>query len=158
VASEEQRCTECGLRSGPGEPNCAELRDALLARDFEQGALYGRWHRLAVDSYCVQHGPYVLSAKSLAAHLCGLCIAFERNADQAQLATLQRWLSTNPPIGKPELPTHRGALTIAHVSGIEDPAAYGDAVHEWARSSWEAYHALHPLARDWIALSSAHRR
>jgi hypothetical protein len=53
----------------------------------------GRWtyrrpldQRLAVDAYCVQHAAYVESAKSLAAHLCGLCIAFE---DVGAAAALQ---------------------------------------------------------------------
>jgi len=62
-------CTECGLRTLVGESDCAGLRDLLFARDFEQSALYWQYHRLAVDSYCVQHSPYVRSAKSLAAHL-----------------------------------------------------------------------------------------
>jgi hypothetical protein len=39
-------CADCGLRTDPGEPNCAALRDAMMARDFEQPAL------CAVD----QHG------------------------------------------------------------------------------------------------------
>ena len=137
-----------------GAPDCANLRDRLLARDFEQPALYFRKHRLAVDSYCVQHSPYVKSAKSLAAHLCGLCVALERANDHAQLDRLQRWLSTNPPLEKPDLPVHRGELTIAHVSGIDDPVAYGVAVDEWARSAWQAYAAHHELARRWLAMSA----
>jgi len=149
----EQLCAECGLRTAPGEPDCAGLRDILFARDFEQPALFGRRHRLAVDSYCVQHSSYVLSAKSLAAHLCGLCVALERQTDQALLSGLQRWLSTNPPLEKPELPTFRGALTIGHVSGIGDPEAYLIAVEEWARSAWNAYGTLHELARHWLAMS-----
>jgi len=72
----------------PGRPNCAALRDALLARDFEQPVLFWRHHRLAVDTYCVQHSSYVESAKSLAAHLCGLCVAFEQNNDPTALKRL----------------------------------------------------------------------
>jgi hypothetical protein len=158
VALAEQRCEECGLRAAAGEPDCATLRDLLLARDFEQPALYFGKHRLAVDSYCVQHSSYVRSAKSLAAHLCGLCVALERDNDQALLAGLQRWLSTNPQLDKPDLPMHRGELTIAHVSGIDDPVAYGVAVDEWARSAWEAYAPHHALARQWLAMSAAAQR
>ena len=158
MAVAEQRCAECGLRTAAGAPDCAALRDLLLARDFEQPALYFGKHRLAVDSYCVQHSPYVQSAKSLAAHLCGLCVALERDNDHAQLDRLQRWLSTNPPLGKPDLPADRGELTIAHVSGIDDPVAYGAAVEEWARSAWEAYASYHELARRWLAMSAAATR
>jgi Family of unknown function (DUF5946) len=154
----EQKCAECGLRTAAAEPDCAALRDVLLARDFEQPALYFGKHRLAVDSYCVQHSCYVHSAKSLAAHLCGLCVALERDNDQALLDGLQRWLSSNPPLDRPELPANRGALTIAHVSGIDDPIAYGTAVDEWARSAWKAYGEHHELARRWLAMSATHRR
>jgi hypothetical protein len=128
-------CPDCGLRANPGEPDCAALRDALLARDFEQPALYWRHHRMALDAYCVQHSAYVESAKSLAAHLCGLCVALEYNNDAATLGGIQRWL-----------PVFRGRVTIADVSGIEDPVEYGRAVESWVRSAWEAYRDLQPLA------------
>ena len=95
---------EYGHRADATQPPCDALRDSLLARDFEQPLRYWRYHRLAVDAYCVQHAAYVESAKSLAAHLCGLCIAFEQGGNAAALQKLQRWLSTNPALQKPELP------------------------------------------------------
>lgn len=128
--------------------------DALIARDFEQPALYWKSHRLAVDAYALQHEPYVKSAKSLAAHLCGACIAFEHGNDGAALVRLQKWLSTNPAMRKPELPRLRGELTISHVHGIDDPVEYARRVQEWAKSAWDAYRHLQPIAREWI-LSSA---
>ena len=153
MASEEI-CSDCGMRAAPGQPNCAALRDALLARDFEQPLRYWKHHRLAVDAYCVQHSPYVKSFKSLAAHLCGLYIAFEHNNDPRKLEQLQLWLSTNPKLPKPELPSFRGNLTIADVSGIDDPVLYGQAVEAWARAAWEAYSKLQPAAREWLAMSA----
>jgi hypothetical protein len=129
--------------------------DALLARDFEQPAHYWTFHRLLVDIYSVQHDAYIRSAKSLAAHLCGLCIAVEHDGDERRLRSLQNWLSTNPPIRKPELPQSRGQLTICHVAGSTDPAGYGRAIREWASSAWDAYASLQPLARDWLALARA---
>jgi hypothetical protein len=149
-------CSDCGLGSAAGELDCANLRDLLLARDFEQPALYWRDHRLAIDAYCVQHAAYVESAKSLAAHLCGLCIALEHWYDDSAMRTLQRWL--NPELQKPTLPRFRGDLTIKHVHGIDDAVEYGRAVHDWARSAWEAYRDLHPLAREWLARSAAPAR
>ena len=130
---------ECGLRADVAQPTCGELRDSLLARDFEQPVRYWRFHNLAIDAYCVQHAAYVKSPKSLAAHLCGLCIAFEHRGDATARQKLQRWLSTNPAIQKPELPSFRGGLTIADVYGIEDPTEYGKAVEAWARAAWDAY-------------------
>ena len=157
MAETEELCAECGLRTPKGAPDCARLRDLLFARDFEQPALYWRYHRLAVDSYCVQHSSYVRSAKSLAAHLVGLCVAMEHHNDQALLGGIHRWLSTNPGLEKPALPASRGALTIGHVSGIDDPALYGRAVGEWASSAWDAYAELHGIAREWLRLSTQRR-
>jgi Family of unknown function (DUF5946) len=153
IASGEA-CPECGLRTASGQPTCVQMRDALLARDFEQPVRYWRFHRLAVDAYCLQHEPYVKSGKSLAAHLCGVCIALEHANDASLLERLNRWLSTNPPIKRPALPTFRGALTIAHVHGIDEPVEYGRRVEGWARSAWDAYRDLHPLGREWITLSA----
>jgi hypothetical protein len=150
---EEFVCPECGLRSGAGELRCEEHRDVLLTRDFEQPVLFWRFHRMAVDAYCVQHSPYIASAKSLAAHLCGLCIAIERGNDAEALSQLQRWLSTNPKIEKHALPMARGAVTIGSVYGIDDPVLFGKAVENWARNAWNAYRELQPLARTWLEMS-----
>lgn len=141
-----------------GEPNCEAQRNALLARDFQQPALYWQFHRLAIDAYCVQHSSYIASAKSLAAHLCGLCIAFELADKPEKFRQLQQWLSRNPPIVKPKLPSFKGILTIGSVQAISEPAAYGRAVERWAASAWQAYEGLHPLAREWISLSAADAR
>jgi hypothetical protein len=129
----EEICSECGMRSRVGQPNCSALRDNLSARDFEQPVPYWKYHRLAVDAYCVQHSSYVASSKSLAAHLCGLCVALEQNNDPNKLKQLQLWLSTNPKLPKPVLPHFRGNLTIVDVSGIRDAVSYGLAVEAWAR-------------------------
>ena len=147
-------CAECGLRTAPDQLTCPEMRDAILARDFEQPVAYWRFHRLAIDAYCLQHGPYVKSAKSFAAHLCGMCVAFEHGNDAETLAVINRWLSSNPSIQKPDLPAFRGALTIAHVYGIEESIQYGRAVGEWAKSVWQAYADFQSLARAWIDVAS----
>lgn len=146
-------CDECGVRTAEGEPDCAGLFGLMTARHFEQPALYVRFHRLAVDAYCVQHSPYVKSAKSLAAHLCGLCITFEQGGDDHAMRRLQQWLNANRALQKPEVPRVRGELKIDHLNGIADPAAYGRAIQEWARSAWDAYRDLHSIAREWITLS-----
>lgn len=151
-------CKECGLITSPSEPDCAARFELLSARTFENPMLYGRCHRLAVDAYCVQHSPYVKSAKSLAAHLGGLCIAFEHHGSDHAFRRLQQWLSTNPPILKPDLPPSRGALTIHHITGLETASAYCRAVDEWARAAWDAYTAVHTVARDWVRQALAASR
>ena len=148
----EEACPECG------QPGCEAQRDELLARDYEQPALYWSFHRMAVDAYCMQHSRYVASAKSFAAHLCGLCIAFEHANDAAQFRQLQRWLSTNPKIERPNLPAHRGDITIGKLYGIRDPIRFGETVKSWARAVWEAYQHLQPLARGWLSVTAGKRR
>ena len=144
---------ECGLRPSPGEPDCATQRDLLLARDFEQPVLYWRYHRLAVDAYCLQHVDYIKSAKSFAAHLCGVCITLEHGNNQDSQRKLIEWLNMYPAIAKPEIPQSRGSLNIRHVSGITAPVEYGRAVTEWARSSWDAYREYQHVAREWVLQS-----
>jgi Family of unknown function (DUF5946) len=109
---------------------------------------------MAVDAYCLQHAVYVASAKSSAAHLCGLCVAIEQN-NAGLLRQVQQWLSRNPKIQKPVLPAFRGEVAIGNVHGIEDPAEFGKAVETWARSVWQTYRDLQPLAREWVAWSSS---
>src|ERR1700682_3409581 len=137
-----ERCLECGVRTPQGQPTCPEMHNVVQARELENPAQYWRERRLRVDAYCLQHSAYVESAKSLAAHLCGICIAFEYGNDPAALQRLQRWLSTNPPIVKPAVPAFRGILTVGHVYAVEDSVEYGRGVEEWARSVWGAYRHL----------------
>ena len=123
---------------------------ALAVRGFSDPA-HARVHRLAVDTYRFQHPDgYCISAKSLAAHLTGLCWALEYGAHPTGYRALNRWLDGTPPVQKRESPTFRGALTIADVYGITDADAHARAVEHWARSTWEAYAALHPLAHRWM--------
>jgi hypothetical protein len=145
------------MHAAPGQPNCAALFDSLLTRDFEQPALYWKYHRLAVDTYSVQHSSYVKSSKSLAAHLCGLCVALEQGNDSRKLDELQRWLSTNPKLPKPDLPSFRGSLTIADISGTKDPASYAEAIQAWAQSAWAAYGDLQPMVRKWLVIANGRK-
>jgi hypothetical protein len=130
--------------------------DELLARDFSNVA-YFRVHRLMVDTYALQHPErYCVSAKSLAAHLTGLCWALERDGSRAVGSEpLRRWLDGKTGLDKPEIPARRGARTIADVRDLDDPAAYARALDLWARATWEAYASLHPLAHSWIEAALA---
>lgn len=124
--------------------------EELWARDFSD-PVYFRNHRMLVDAFCLQHPDrYCASAKSLAAHLCGLCCACERGGEVNLLKALQRWLSGRTGIVKPELPSSHGVLTVAEVYAADGPVAHAGAVERWARSTWDAYSSLHPLARRWL--------
>jgi hypothetical protein len=142
-----------------GEAGCQAIFEELMARDFGN-VLYFRSHRMLVDTYALQHPErYCASPKSLAAHLIGLCWILEHDGNRAVGGEeLRRWLNGSPKIEKPALPAARGDLTIASVREARDPESHGRAVEAWARSTWQAYAALHPLARRWIETAVAENR
>jgi hypothetical protein len=107
---------------------------------------------MMVDAYCLQHpDEYCASAKSFAAHLTGLCCAFEHKTHPSVLRASQQWLSGRAVVAKSELPAKRGELTVLEVYRQRDPVPHMLAVNRWAQFTWAAYSPLHPLARSWIA-------
>jgi len=147
-----ERCEGCGLEVAGGTAGCQALFDEMLARDFSDAAYFGT-HRLLVDAYSLQHPErYCASAKSLAAHLCGLAQILEQDASAAVGdAALRRWLDGQTPIEKPPLPALRGTRTIADVQAAKDASKHLQEVDRWARAVWEAYAPLHDVARRWIS-------
>lgn len=143
-------CSGCRLAVPGAAAGCQRLFDALIARDFSD-VLFFRVHRLAVDTYSLQHPErYCASAKSLAAHLVGMCWILEMQGNAAVGGEpIRRWLDGPKRLPKPELPTFRGSLTIADVLAADTPSQYAAAVRRWAESTWSAYAALQGLARGW---------
>jgi hypothetical protein len=149
---EEQACEGCGRVVEGGTAGCRARFEALLARDFSDTRFFGV-HRMFVDCYCLQHpDDYCASAKSLAAHLVGLAQILDEAASPATGSPdLRSWLDGNCKLDKPAVPAIRGAVTLGDLDGIEEPAAWREAVRGWAESTWEAYRELHPVARRWAA-------
>lgn len=146
-----EACTGCGRAVEGGTEGCKAAFDALLARDFSDARFFAT-HRLFVDTYCLQHpDDYCASAKSLAGHLAGLCLILEHDASAATgAAALRRWLNGPRRLEKPPLPADRGGITLGDLLGIDDPAAWREAVTRWAGGAWEAYRDLQPVARGWV--------
>jgi hypothetical protein len=112
---------------------------------------YARLHRLVVDCYCLQHPQqYCVSAKSLMAHLAGLCVAIERNGEQKAYRALQTSLNGNPSLVKPTVPETRGSYTIADVLNTSNADDYARGVTDWANHVWRTYQATQGWARDWL--------
>lgn len=145
-------CGGCGWRVDGGTAGCRERFETLLARDFSDARFFGV-HRLSVDCYALQHpDDYCASAKSLAAHLVGLAVIVEGEANPAiGSSDLRDWLDGNRALDKPALPAERGAVTLGDLEAIEEPGAWREAVRQWADSVWAAYTPLHGLAREWLA-------
>jgi len=65
-------CDGCGLPVDECGPVCESMRDELLARDFEQAA-YWRFHRMAVDAYCLSTRSVIASRRSPWRRICAAC-------------------------------------------------------------------------------------
>lgn len=143
-------CSGCGRWVEGGKEGCRARFEELVGRDFGN-PLFFAVHRQFVDTYCLQHpDEFCVSAKSLAAHLVGLCLILEHGISAATgSARLRRGLNGSSVIEKPPLPAARGSITLGDLETIEDPAAWREAVQGWAESTWEAYRHLHQLARSW---------
>jgi hypothetical protein len=144
-------CDGCGLLVAGGTAGCQSVFEELGARDYLD-VRFGRHHRVVVDVYSLQHPDrYCASAKSLMAHLTGLCAWIDHPGHPALLRALQQALNGAVVLRKPDLPSDRGFLTIAGVRDAREPGAYEQAVDRWARSTWAAYAPLHALARAFVA-------
>lgn len=151
-----EACPECGA-AGAATSEACELRfQALGTERFDDSELASDW-RLIVDCYSVQHDRYILSGRSLAAHLTGVCIGVEHAGDASLLRAVQQWLSRTRELTKPAVPARRGAATINEVIAAP-PEERHAAVLRWAASVWEAWKEHQPLARTWIAFAQEGRR
>jgi hypothetical protein len=145
-------CDECGWATAGGRDGCRGRFDAFLARDFSDPAFF-RSHRMFVDAYCLQHPEqFCASAKSLAAHLVGMCWVLEGGAATGVgPKRLRAWLDGDPGLEKPPLPGTRPSITIGDLPERGDADEWAQAVRGWAESAWGDYAALQPLARAWKA-------
>jgi hypothetical protein len=137
----------CGLES-PQE--CKEFFDGTLVKEFSD-IHFVSVHRLTVDTYSLQHPEqYMVSVKSFAAHLTGMCCAMEYGNDSELLRTLQQWLNGKAQLQKPDLIRNVGNLKITHIVKAKDGKDHAMLVQEWARDVWDAYGVYHPLVREWV--------
>jgi len=132
-------------------PGCWAAYGEVLAREYQDPA-YMRLHRLAVDTYAVQHpGIDTQQARnSVGIHLARLLLFFERgwpinrvNDVMPQITAKKKhypWLMP---------PEKRGALTVKHVLAARTPAEHEAAVEQWAQSVWQAWAAHHSTVRAW---------
>ena len=153
------RCEGCGAELGGGTTACRAHYDEVLARDYSQPA-YFACHKLVVDAYSLQHpDEFCRSAKSLAAHLVGLCEVMEQGgaADRGSPA-LKRWLDGAVTLAKPPLPEWWGEVTLPDLPFAADPSSWQVEVRRWAEAVWQAYEPLHPTAREWRVAAVAAER
>ena len=151
-------CGGCQRLIGGGTAACRATFHRF-ALPVPGDTLFLRWRRPLVDVYALQHpDPFCLSATSLAAHLTGVAWIVEHPQDAAVgNDQLRRWLNSRPAIVKPPLPASYGEVRIDALLDARTPEAAAAAIQRWAGSTWEAYAALHPIAREWIAKALRYR-
>jgi hypothetical protein len=156
AADQNPAACSCGFESAEV---CHNLFEAILEKEFSDFR-YARVHRLTVDAYSLQHPDrYMISAKSFAAHLTGMCCAMEHDGDRDLLHALQQWLSgKSENLEKPPIPARFGNLTIAHPAAASDGDDHARRVQEWAAGVWKAWDIYHELARIWIAEAAQGQR
>lgn len=138
------------MRSSSG---CWAAFGAVLAREYADPTLFAV-HRLSVDAYAVQHPGDPSSrpaVQSVGLHLARLTLQLERglSAERANAVMLQlteykarfHWL---------EPPASLGAVTVAQVAPLADPAQHAEGVRAWSRSALDAWQAHHATVERWL--------
>jgi len=141
-------CEDCGAALG-GRAGCDAAFHELGARAYADSRFAYR-RRAVVDAYSLQHPAYILSLKSFAVHLCGLCAAVERAADPRADRAIWSDLRIPPDATKPTLPATRGSLTVSSLVDATAPDAFRAAADAWIADVWAAWHEHHALARRWL--------
>jgi hypothetical protein len=163
VGASRLTCPGCGLRlehhDGPthayvgASPACWELYRRLTSPPFacERGS---RLRRLVEDAYAVQHPgvPHRRSLQSVAVHLMGLCVLFERDGEQRRLMPVLGRMPARRtmPLHWLAPPEHNGTLTVADVLAAESEDGYSAGVEAWAADVWAAWASHHATVRGWL--------
>ena len=143
-------CTGCGMEVAEGAGGCRAMFDQLAVRQWQAPVAY-RIRRMMVDTYSLQHPDELCaSAKSLAAHLTGLCAALEYPSHPTILKVLLAWCESRPAVERPALPSARGKVTTAESFAAPDAERLIAAAERWAHATWKAYGPLQALARRWV--------
>jgi hypothetical protein len=149
-------CPGCGFTGG--REACQDLFNdiTLRVRAMAWTDSMKTW-RLMHDVYDIQHeedfcGRY----KGLVMHLGGVCWALEYGGAETGYRALQKLIERNPweHLAYPPSPgipaPPRGSITVAALKDAETPELLSVRVDKWARSAWQAYSALQPVARQWV--------
>jgi hypothetical protein len=148
-------CPACGYALG--HEACQELFNEVMlrVRTLAWTGSMKTW-RLMHDVYFIQHEEkYCGRYKGLVMHLGGVCLALEHGGTESEYRQLQRLVErdpwkdmTYPP--EPGIPKSRGAITVANLKDAQEAERLSAGVDRWARSAWQAYLPLQPIAREWV--------
>jgi len=158
-------CMGCGANvsniDGPthkylvASPGCWKLFGDILAKEYGDPA-YMSVHRLTVDAYALQHvgikSPQTIQSMNL--HLMALCAALKHNVTYDFIPKIMNkllkeykdkeaftWLAP---------PHSLGELTITDIVKAETPEEHTRLVHDWAKSTWDAWSPHHKKTEGYL--------
>jgi hypothetical protein len=162
VVAQQSRCPGCGLEM-PGRdglrydgyyhvsPECWSVYTEVLAAEYSNAPLFGRVHQLTVDAYAAQHAGGIHKPKSVAVHLSGLFLVYERNVRPAFVAPMLQQLATAvtewPHFEPPPVPWQR---TIFDVALCDTSQAHAETVTAWSLEVWHAWTHVHATIRELV--------
>lgn len=118
-------------------PECWSLFTEVIGAEFENAVLFGQVHQLTVDAYAVQHAGGDHPDKSVAVHLSGLHLVFERGLRAWQVARPLQKLADRtsdwPNFAPAPMTECDNILDIALAA---DGMAHAAAVRRWAGQVW----------------------
>lgn len=137
-------CAEEGTATHPymlSSPGCWAAFGAVLAREYEDPALFAAVHRLSVDAYALQH-PGAPSdpraTRSVWTHYMALRLAMGETSHATITAAMPRLAALHlPPL---PAPPRAFAMTVADVAAAREDHA--PAARRWAECALTAWSAL----------------
>ena len=152
----ERTCPGCGLQMPmrvPGgahgyyhaSPECWSVYTEVLDAEYSNAALFGNVHQLTVDAYAVQHAGGDHPDKSVAVHLIGLYLVYERHVRSPSVAPQLQQLATSVKAWSHfEPPKRRWDHTVADVALVAGiPDQHLSAVRAWSNEVWDAWSEHH---------------
>ena len=153
-------CPGCGLPGnaegptdpyGGASPACWAAFQQVMVRDYGEFR-YPKVHGLIVHAYMAQHPSYATAAgrRSVATHLVGLCLALERDVDEATARRVMGSVFPDKPDVEPLAPVPPlDARTVASLLAAPDLEAHATRARGWAEAVWRAWAPFHAGVRAW---------
>ena len=152
----KRKCPGCGLELPIDKkaiyngfyctsPECWNVYTEVLGLEYSSAVLFGQVHQLTVDTYAAQHAGGSHPDKSIAIHLSGLHLVFERNLSPKDVPRkLQRLADTVRKWPHFTRPRDTGSMTVFDVTRCSTLESHVNCVREWASIVWKAWSDYQP--------------
>jgi hypothetical protein len=159
ATANETVCPGCGLKmaktSRPtlhkyfnSSPECWSVCTEVFEAEYSNPLLFAQVHQLTVDTYAVQHAGGQHPDKSVAIHLSGLHLIWDRGIHPTAIPSihqrLARMVRSWPHFAPPE------SITSFTVFDIPLSDSHATAVKEWSRIVWKAWSAHHAAIGQFV--------